>query len=178
MLKRDRCALIVIDVQEKLFQVMHEKEALLDSMQRLIKGVKTLGLPIVWAEQYPKGMGTTLPELRLLLKGEALAKLSFSCCGDPGLAAAIARTGCTQFLLMGIETHVCVYQTARDLLSAGHELEVVADCVSSRTADNRDLGLERIVQEGGRVTSVEMCLFELLGAARGGAFKAILPIVK
>jgi nicotinamidase-related amidase len=178
MLTRDKAALVVIDVQEKLFSLMHEKEALLDSLQRMIRGAGALGLPIVWAEQYPQGMGPTLPQLTGLLPGAPIPKKTFSCCTHPPLQAALDQTGREQLLLVGIEAHVCVYQTARGLLAQGKHVEVVADCVSSRTKANRKLGLQRIAQEGGRITSVEMALFELLGAAEGPAFKDILGIVK
>jgi nicotinamidase-related amidase len=178
MSHHEHTALVVIDVQEKLFRVMHHKEQLLDSMIRMVKGAQVLGLPIVWAEQYPKGMGKTLPQLVELLPGAPIEKLTFSCCQHPPLAQAIADTGADRFLLMGIEAHVCVYQTARDLLAQGHHVEVVADCVSSRTEANRRVGLERLAQEGARITSVEMALFDLLHRAEGEAFRAILPIVK
>jgi len=178
MLERDETALVVIDVQEKLYRLMHQKEALLDSLQRMIRGAKALGLPIVWAEQYPEGMGPTLPEIAALIEGEPIPKKTFSLLAHPPLAEAFAATGAQQFLLTGIETHVCVYQTTRDLLAQGKRVEVVADCVSSRTVQNRQIGLERIAQEGGRVTSVEMVLFELLGKAEGPAFKDVLGIVK
>jgi len=178
MLERDKAALVVIDVQEKLYRLMHRKEALLDRLERMIRGAKALGLPVVWAEQYPEGMGPSLPEIAALLDGPPISKKTFSLMAHPPLAKAFAATGASQFLLVGIETHVCVYQTARDLLAAGKQVEVVADCVSSRTAEDRQVGLERIAQEGGRVTSVEMALFELLQQAEGPAFKDVLGIVK
>ena len=178
MLERDKAALVVIDVQEKLYRLMHQKEALLDALQRMIRGARALGLPIVWAEQYPEGMGPTLPEIAGLIDGEPTPKKTFSLLAHPPLAEAFAATGAEQFLLAGIETHVCVYQTARDLLAQGKGVQVVADCVSSRTAENRQVGLERIAQEGGKVTSVEMVLFEMLKEAEGAAFRDVLGIVK
>jgi Amidases related to nicotinamidase len=179
MLEAGKAMLIIIDVQEKLFRVMHEREALLRSLKQIVQGARELGLPIIWTEQYPEGMGATLPELTELLSGlHPIAKRTFSCCGNPTLLDAILKTGRTQALLVGIESHVCVYQTAIDLLARGLEVEVVADCVSSRSAENFQIGINRIQQAGGRVTSVEMALFEMLHAAEGPHFKSLLKIVK
>ena len=178
MLSKDRTALIVIDVQEKLFQHMYEKEALENSLIRLIQGASVLQLPIVWAEQYPEGMGPTLSSLQKHLPDAPIPKKTFSCYAHPPLADAIDQTGANQFLLGGIETHVCVYQTTKSLLKQGHSVEIVTDCVSSRTQANHQLGLRRAESEGAQLTSVEMCLFELLQKAEGDAFRKILPIVK
>ncbi len=179
MLEPGKALLIIIDVQEKLFRVMYEREALLRKLQQMVQGARELGLPIVWSEQYPEGMGTTVPEVAELLSGlHPIAKRTFSCCAHPPLLDAIRTPGRTQALLVGIESHVCVYQTAIDLLALGFEVEVVADCVSSRSAENRQLGIDRIQQAGGRVTSVEMAIFEMLHAAEGPHFKPLLKIVK
>jgi nicotinamidase-related amidase len=170
---------IVIDVQEKLFRVMHERDALLRQMVQMLQGVRELGLPIIWAEQYPQGMGATLPPIAEFLTGlSPIAKRTFSCCAHPPLLEAILATGRKQALLMGIETHVCVYQTARDLLTRGIEVEVVADCAASRSPRNHEIGLNRVQQAGGRVTSVEMALFELLHDADNPHFRTISRIVK
>jgi nicotinamidase-related amidase len=179
MLEPRKSMLLIIDAQEKLFRVMHERDALLRKWQQMVQGARELGLPMVWSEQYPEGMGKTLPELAELLDGlSPIAKKTFSCCAHPPLLDAILRTGRSQALLVGIESHVCVYQTAVDLLARGLEVEVVADCVSSRTADNRQIGINRIQQAGGRVTSVEMALFEMLRSAEGPHFKPISKIIK
>jgi nicotinamidase-related amidase len=178
MLIRDDAVLVVVDVQGKLARLMHEAEALFDQLSRLIRGARALDLPIIVTEQNPDGLGPTIPELAPLLPPERIAKRAFSCGGEPAFLAALEATGRRQVLVAGIEAHICVYQTAADLASRGYEVEVVSDAVSSRTAANRAVGLERMRQAGARVTSVEMALFELLGAADGDAFKAILRIVK
>lgn len=179
MLRAEDTALIIIDVQGKLAQLMHNKEALFQNLQRITKGAQVLGVPILWAEQNPDGLGPTIPELAELLSDQApIAKYSFSCCGDAGFMEALSKTGRKQFLLAGIETHVCVYQTAMHLLEAGHEVQVVADAVSSRSPDNRQIGLDRIRAAGGAITCVEMALFELLKEGKGDTFKAILKVVK
>ncbi len=179
MLTTNSTVLVLVDVQGKLAQLMDGKEALFQNLRKLVQGVQVLGVPIVWLEQNPAGLGPTIPELAELLHGQQpIAKVSFSCCGDGGFMTALRATGRKQVLLAGIEAHVCIYQTAADLLKLGYEVEVVADGVSSRTTANRGLALQKIQQLGARLTSVEMALFELLGKADGPAFKAMLKIVK
>lgn len=172
-------ALVIIDVQEKLFRLIFEKEKLLDNLQRLVRGAKVLGLPIILTEQYPQGLGPTLPELMDLMPGiKPLPKRVFSCYRDGQFRKELETLSRRQVLFTGIESHVCVYQTAIDLLNSGYGVQVVTDCVSSRTAENRSLGIERITLAGGKPTSMEMVLFELLEAAEGERFKEISKIVK
>jgi nicotinamidase-related amidase len=179
MLTTENTVLVLVDVQGKLAQAMDGKEALFQNLRKLVQGVQVLGLPIVWLEQNPAGLGPTIPELAELLQAQKpIGKFSFSCCGDETFMAALVATGRRQVLLAGIEAHVCIYQTAADLLKLGYEVEVVADGVSSRTAANRELALQKMQQLGARLTSVEMALFELLGKAGGPAFKAMLQIVR
>lgn len=179
MLETEKAMLLLIDVQERLFRTMCGQESLLRQLRQMIQGVRELGLPIIWSEQYPEGLGKTLPEVSELLSGlQPISKHTFSCCAHPPLLKAIIETGCKQAIVVGIESHVCVYQTAVDLLSRGFEVEVAADCVSSRSAENRQLGLNRVQQAGGKITSVEMAIFEMLHAAEGPRFKSILKIVK
>ena len=179
MLSVENTVLVIVDVQGKLARLMYEKEALFDNLQRLIKGAQILEIPILWMEQNPKGLGPTIPEVaRHLTNIEPISKLSFSCCGSDRFKQALKESKCKQVLLAGIETHVCVYQTSRDLLGLGYRVEVVADAVSSRTAQNRDIGLEKIRDAGAALTSTETALFELLRVAEGEKFKEILKIVK
>jgi nicotinamidase-related amidase len=179
MLERSKAVLVVIDVQVKLFQTMDGREQLGANLQRLVKGVEVLGIPVLWLEQNPRGLGPTIPEVAALLSGQTpVSKQSFSCCGSAAFREALAALGRTQVLLAGIEAHVCVYQTALDLLALGYYVEVVADAVSSRTAANCQLGLERMAQAGVPPTSTEMALFELLRVAEGPDFKAILALVR
>lgn len=180
MLTRDNTALLVIDVQGRLAQVMHEKEALFANVERMIKGAKILELPILWSEQVPEKLGPTLPEFAELLadSGQPISKASFSCCGVEPFMTALKATGRKQILVAGIETHVCVYQTALDLLNLGYEVQLVTDAVSSRTLENRALGIERIKEAGATLTGTEMALFELLRVAEGDQFRAISKLVK
>lgn len=179
MTESDRATLIVIDVQEKLFKRMPEQGTLLKNMRQMIQGAKVLGLPIIWSEQYPEGLGPTIPLIAELLEGiTPISKKSFSCCGEKKLNKMLQATGRKRYLLMGIEAHVCVYQTALDLLRDGYEVEVVADAVASRTDENKKIGLERARRAGAGITSVETILFELLKVAEGPEFKQIIEIVK
>jgi len=178
MLDVNNVALIMIDLQGKLAQLMHEKAQLFDNVARLIRGAEVLGLPVVCTEQNPAGLGGTIDEIAQLVKTDPIAKMSFSCCGEKRFMEALERLGRRQLLLCGIEAHVCVYQTAADLVQYGYEVHAVADAVSSRTASNRQIGLERIRDAGARITSVESALFELIRVAEGDEFKRILQIVK
>jgi nicotinamidase-related amidase len=179
MLSVDNSVLLVIDMQEKLFRAIHQKEQLLDNLQRLIKGIKVLEIPILLTEQYPQGLGTTIPEIaQLLPDSKPLPKVNFSCCGDAAFLQAFKKLNRKQVLIAGIESHVCVYQTAADLLTAGYEVYVVRDGVSSRTEQNIDIGLKMMAQLGAKITSTETALFELLKVAKGDKFKAISKIVK
>jgi nicotinamidase-related amidase len=179
MLLDTQSVLVLIDVQGKLAQVMHDRETLLVNLQKAVRGTLALGLPVLWLEQNPERMGETVPELKALLAGQApIPKMSFSCCGAPAFLRQLESLGRHQAILAGIETHVCVYQTATDLLARGFEVEVVADAVSSRRAADTETGLARLQAEGARVTNVEMMLFELMRTAQHPAFRDILKIVR
>jgi nicotinamidase-related amidase len=179
MLKLDTTALVFIDVQGKLWNVMFEKEALLDNLQKLLKGIQLLGVPIAATEQNPNGLGPTMPELaQLMPEIKPLPKFCFSCYQEKGFHDAILGLNRKQVLLCGIEAHICVYQTALELLQNGYEVQVLADCVSSRTARNRDIALTRMQSEGAKLTTVEMALFELLQTAQSPKFKEISKVIK
>lgn len=175
----ENAVLVVIDFQERLARVMHQREKLIDNTQRLIKGIQVLGIPIIATEQYPQGLGPTIPEVSQVWSNvQPIPKLSFSCCGDERFLKELKAQNRKQVLVAGIESHVCVYQTAIDLLDSGYEVQVVTDCVSSRTPENREIGLQRMNCAGARLTSTETALFELLRVAKGDKFKEISRIVK
>ena len=179
MLTQTDTAIIIVDVQDKLTAVIHNRELLVANLSKLVRGARALGLPIIWVEQVPDRMGPTIPELRELLAGSTpIPKRTFSCAGDPAFMKALQNTGRRTVLLAGIETHVCIAQTATDLADAGYQVCVVADAVSSRTPENRQIGLDIVRQGGGSITGVESLLFRLLGSADHPAFKEILRIVK
>jgi len=189
MLEKDRSLLIVTDIQGKLASLMFEKENLFRNTGIIIDGIKILNIPILWVEQYPEGLGPTVPEVACHLNGnKPLPKKTFSSLKDPVISARFNELQKDQVILVGIETHVCVYQTSMDLLSpcppfhygkrVGVEVHVVEDAVSSRSAFNKHIGLEKIARAGGHITSVETALFELLELAEGEAFKKIIKLVK
>lgn len=179
MLKIDNTVLVVVDVQGKLARISHQSEHIIKNIGRMIRGAQILDIPILWTEQYPKGLGATVPELAELLPDhKPLIKSHFSCCGDATFWQALTDLGRKQVMLTGIEAHVCVYQTARDLLAHNFEVEVVADAVSSRLAESKHVGLEKMKALGAAVTCVETALFELLEISGGPRFKEILKVVK
>lgn len=179
MLTTDKAVLVVIDMQGKLAQSMYCKEQLFENVQKIIKGAQVLGLPLLLTEQNPKGLGPTISEIADLVPGvRRIPKLSFSCCGDESFSKELSGLQRRQVLLSGIEAHVCLYQTTVDLVGSGYEVHVLADAVSSRTADNKAIGLQKMRDAGASITSVETALFELLRAAEGPAFKQIISIVK
>lgn len=179
LLATDKAALLVIDMQERLFPMMHEKEKLLRNVIKLIKGVQVLEIPILLTEQYPKGLGLTLPEIKGLIPDiRPIEKMSFNCCDEAVFCQALAALNRKQVLIAGIEAHICVYQTATALSRAGYEVQVVGDCISSREIENKLVALSRMGAEGISPTTTEMALFELLKVAKGDKFKAISNIVK
>ena len=179
MLKKEDTVLIVVDVQGKLAQLMNKKEKLYDNLQKIIQGAKILNLPIIWMEQYPKGLGPTIPEIVSLLPDQQpISKTSFSCCGESGFMTKLNAIGRHQVLICGIETHVCIHQTALDLIEMGYKVQIVSDAVSSRSKENKEIGLQKMAAAGAILTSVEMALFELLRVAGTEEFKAISKILK
>ena len=172
--------LVVIDVQERLFPVMNEKEAFLKNLQILIKGFKLFGLPILLTEQVPDKLGPTIEPVRSILKDtEPIIKSSFSCAGDPGfLSQTDGLSTHDGIVLAGIETHVCVYQTERDLIRRGQHVEVVTNAVASRDTNNHRIALDRIRNNGGFLTTVEMVLFNIQERAGGATFKELVQLVK
>ena len=178
MLEIDNTVLVLVDFQGKLARIVQDSEQVIASACKLARAAAVLELPIIWTEQNPAGLGSTVEELAGLLPGEPIAKQAFSCWREPAFAKALTGMARRSVLLAGIETHICVFQTAADLCNAGYNVHVVAEAVSSRTAANRQIGLARIGAAGATVTSVEMAVFELLGAAGGEKFKEILKIIK
>lgn len=175
---QDTC-LVIIDIQEKLLPVMAEPERVVKNAAVLIQIAQTLGIPILWCQQVPRALGTTVHELTRLLEGvEPIEKSSFSCCGEEKFIAKLDETKAQSAILCGIETHVCVFQTAADLLRQGLEVHVVADATSSRTLENKQIGLDRMKQQGTVITSTEMCLFELLRDAKHEKFRKLAKLIK
>ena len=179
MLKKEEVVLVLIDIQGKLAQIVDESEFVINNIATVVQGAKLLQLPILWLEQYPKGLGPTDERIAKHLTDEkVIEKITFSAYDTEEFVQALEQTGRKKILLAGIETHICVYQTATQLLANGYEVEVLADCVSSRTAGNREVGIQKMMQLGANITSVEMALFEMQQIAKGDTFKAISKLVK
>jgi len=179
MITTEHTAVVLVDVQGKLAQSMHNKKDLFENLKKMVKGAQILGVPILWAEQNPAGLGPTMPEIAELLTNQSpLSKFSFSCCGSDPFLKDLQALNRKNILIIGIEAHVCVYQTAADLTKLQYHVQVVADAVSSRTAENKQIGLETIKEAGASLTSTEIVLFELLKIAKGDKFKKIIKIVK
>lgn len=179
MITTEDTALVLIDVQDKLAQAMHNKDALFENLKRMVKGAQILGVPILWAEQNPDGLGPTIPEIAALLPNQnPVSKLSFSCCGNEHFMKDLKAVDRKNMLVVGIETHVCVYQTAVDLINRHYDVQVVTDAVASRTPENKHIGLQKCKEAGAGLTSTETVLFELLKEAGGSRFKEISRLVK
>ena len=179
MLKRNDVILLAIDFQEKLLPKMHGGDEALACGVKLARFARVLDLPILWTEQYPKGIGPTVAPLREALAGTSpFEKLSFGCFGAPGFSERVAELGRRQILIAGIEAHVCVLQTALAGCDAGYEVYVVRDAVSSRNVLDCEAGLERMRHAGVTIVTTEMAMFEILGAAGTEDFKKVLPIIK
>ena len=178
ILKKDAVGLI-IDIQERLFPVMREKEKLLTNCKILLTGLETLKIPVLATQQYTKGLGDTLPEIQSVLSNFLFVeKKDFSCCDEPVFVEKLKQTRAKNVIICGIESHVCVLQTAVDLKDAGLNPVVVMDCVSSRTKENIEMAKERFRYEGIMMTSCESILFELTRTAGSAEFKAISALVK
>lgn len=176
-LDRGRTALAVIDVQEAFRPAVLDFDRVAANVATLVQGARVLGVPVLVTEQYPNGLGATVPEVARHLEGvPTMEKVAFSALDADGFPTALDVRD--QVLLCGIESHVCVNQTAEDLLTSGRGVHVVGDAVTSRTAENRDLGLHKMEHSGAYVTSVETALFELLRGAGTPEFKEIQRLIK
>jgi nicotinamidase-related amidase len=171
--------LTIIDIQGNLAHAMHNKDFLFKRVKQLINGCNSLEIPIILTEQNPKGLGPTLSEIKELMSGvTAIPKMSFNCCEDDGYLAALKSCGKKQVLIAGIESHICVYQTAAALFDMDYEVQVVTDAVASRYSENRKLAIGKMACMGIVMTGVEMALFELLKTAEHQKFREIVKIIK
>ena len=186
-LESQHTALLLIDIQEKLAAVMHDREKLVQGLLKLVAGVQALDIPILWVEQNPTRMGPTIAELHELLTPayQPVAKMHFSCCGAPQCMDTLRALGRKQILIAGIETHVCVYQTACHLLAQAYQVQVVVDATASRKQLDVDIALRRLQfvasayeQAIPPLTTVEAALFELMQTAEHPAFRDILTIIR
>lgn len=177
----EQCALVVVDIQEKLLPAIANKEVLVKNAQLLIRLAGMLKLPVIVSTQYKRGLGDTVPEVASLLPDAiTLDKTEFGCFNNEGFCSVVKTLpgNRTTALLCGMETHICVMQTALGALNQGLAVHVAADAVGSRTAMNWEIGLERMKTAGAIVSSTETMIYELLGGSGGDAFKQMLPYLK
>lgn len=179
-LDRNSAALVVIDVQEKLCRAMDSVilSKLTGNIAILLETAEALTIPVLVTEQYTRGLGETVPELRQKLPVPAMEKMSFSCCGDQAFLDRLTDLQRPQVIITGMETHVCVLQTVIDLLDAGFEVHVVKDAVMSRSNDNRQTAIEAMVLAGAVPTCTEAVVFQLLKIAGTESFKKLSKLVK
>jgi len=179
-LDRGNALLLVIDVQERLANAMQPAPlaALKKNAEVLIRAARRLAMPVVATEQYPKGLGPTVASLRELLPVDPMTKMEFSCGASKPIAREILGTGRRQAIVVGMEAHVCVFQTVRDLLRGGFSVFVAQDAVISRTDENRAVGLALCEKAGATLTSTEAVLFDLLGVAGTPEFKELTALIK
>jgi len=179
-LDRADALLMVIDVQEKLAAAM--PKAPLAELERnaavLIRAARRLEIPVIATEQYPKGLGPTLASLRELLPQEPMSKMEFSCGASKPIARHVLGSGRKQVVVVGMEAHVCVFQTVRDLMDGGFSVFVAQDAVISRSEANRGVGLRLCEKAGATLTSTETVLFDLLGVAGTPEFRELTALIK
>ncbi|HOJ69795.1 MAG TPA: isochorismatase family protein [Candidatus Hydrogenedentes bacterium] len=180
MLKRDAAALVVIDIQEVLLPRDPEVvDRYLSRCVLMIRAARMLGLPVLVTEQNPERLGGTHPRIAPEIEGIArIPKMEFGCFGNDRFAGELARTARRQLLLVGMESHVCVCQTALAGLESGYEIYPVRDAIVSSTAEGYKAGMERMILAGARPVTAHMAIFELLGRAGTPEFKALLPLLK
>jgi nicotinamidase-related amidase len=184
--RRNDAALVVIDDQERLASAMERREQVLKATIRLVRVAALVGMPIIVTRQYPKGLGDTEPALAQAISDAEKSgarvfsadKVTFDCACEPAFVEALSSAGRSQLVLTGMETHICVTQTALSTRASGHDVHVVADACCSRDDENHRIALDRMRHAGAVVTTSESVMYELVGAAGTDEFKALLGIVK
>ena len=179
MLDKNNAVLLIIDIQERLAVVMDHKDQVVRNTLHLVELAKMQDLPVVVTEQYPRGLGRTLPEITAALPAYLpIEKITFNCCGEGSFNEQIRRLGRKKIILAGMETHICVLQTALGLLAEGYQPHLVTDAVCSRTTHNWSTGIGLMRDAGAVITCTETALFQLLGTAGTPEFKAISQRIK
>tara|TARA_R110002050_G_scaffold299858_2_gene466630 strand:+ start:105 stop:644 length:540 start_codon:yes stop_codon:yes gene_type:complete len=179
MLKQENTGLIVVDIQGKLARLVHDSDTLISNCEKLIRGINALGLPIIFLEQNPEKLGETVTELSTVLPTHnPITKYTFNAGATPEFMNEISASNVDTWLICGIEAHICVYQTALHLFQSGLNIQIVCDCISSRTFANKNLAITKLTSRGLDTTSLEMCLYELVKDCRVPEFKEILRLIK
>lgn len=180
ILNKDDSVLVIVDIQERLAAVMEERDRVIANTLHLIEASRLLKIPVIVTEQYPKGLGPTVKEIRERLKDfyKPLEKITFSCCRDDNFINSLNQIGRKKVILSGMETHVCVLQTCIDLLGYGYNVHIVKDAVCSRSEDNFFTGIDFMRSAGAVITCTETVLFQLLERAGTEEFKVISKRIK
>jgi nicotinamidase-related amidase len=180
-MEREEAVLVIVDVQDVLMKKMDQevRKKVIGNIKTLLAFAKKMAIPILITEQYPKGLGKTVPEIRMEL-GSILPieKLSFSCCGVEAFNEKLNRSGRKQVILTGIETHVCVLQTADDLMQKGYQVHVVADATCSRRKLDWEIGLRWMEKKGAMISTTEIIAFRLLKEAGTEEFRGLSKLLK
>ena len=176
----DNSILVVVDVQEAFRKAIPDFAESVSRIAIAIRGFQVLGRPVVVTEQYPKGLGRTAEELLISIPDDAsfIEKSTFSSFGDPKFVAELEKFEAKQVVLCGVETHVCVNQTAHDLLAAGYQVHLLTDCVASRYDHDREAGLQKMLASGVIPSSMEMALFEMMRDSRHEKFEDVQALIK
>ena len=179
ILNRENSMLVVIDFQQKLLAALEEPEKLVQACANMVRFAKILKLPILWTEQYPRGLGPTADEIAAeLAELRPIEKLTFSCFGEPRFVESLSQNPIKQLIVCGIETHICVEQTVLDAIACGYDVHVVADACGSRKKKDHKAGLQKMDRGGAVLTCMEMALYEMLGRSDTKEFREALKLVK
>jgi nicotinamidase-related amidase len=177
-LYRERVGLLVIDMQDKILNSTERLQETVERAQLVIGSMQKMGIPILATEQNPTKLGATTPSIKYYLETPPIEKMAFSCYEEASCRDAIDDTGCNQWILIGVETHVCVLQTAKDLISTGHEVVILNDATTSRSIFDYSTAIAEMRDMGARISSTEIVLFELLGTCTDPSFKEICGAIK
>ena len=179
ILDKDKAIGVMIDMQERLVPAIAHKEELTTNCRMMLEGLKVLGVPVIATQQYTKGLGETLPELKAVIPdSKYIEKITFSSWREESFRMAVRESEASQVMIFGTETHICVEQTVLDMLDAGLEVFLIADCAGSRFDSDKELSLRRMERAGAIVTTFEAALFELTEQGGTDTFKAISKLVK
>jgi isochorismate hydrolase len=178
LIKAEKSSLLVVDIQEKLAPAMNGIDQVVGNASILMQAATRLSVPLLLSEQYPQGLGATLGRLADLSENQPVEKVSFSCMGDDNYVSRFKALGRSQAVIAGMEAHVCVLQTAMDLIEQDVQVFVVADATTSRTPDNHSMALHRLGQAGAGIVTTEMVVFEWLGKAGTDEFKELSKLIK
>ena len=173
------CIFLLVDVQEKLFPYVEDKEELLKNIKLLLRFARIMSIPILATEHYPKGLGSTIEDIKNLIpQVKPIQKISFSCCGNEEFVSTLKRFESKTLVIFGIESHICIEQTALDAKAMGYDVHVAADAISSRSKFNMNIGIEKMRQFDVVITSTETVLYEIMENRDIKEFKEVLLLLK